>query len=82
VTRLGKTSVHVGNRPIEPIQHDAARPESGEHLPDLAAVECGHEQAECGRREHHSRCEREQSVEQALRGPADDEERKPAKAGC
>jgi hypothetical protein len=81
VARLGKTSVHVRHRSIELIENDAARAEPGEHLPDLAAVERGHEQAECGRREHHSRCEREQSVEQALGGPADDEERKPAQAG-
>lgn len=74
--------MYMRNRTIEHVEHGAAEREAGEHLPDLAAVECGHEQAESGRREHHSRYEREQSVEQALRGPADDEQRKPAKAGC
>jgi hypothetical protein len=57
------------NRTIEHVEHGAAEREAGEHLPDLAAVERGHEQAERSGREHHPGREPEQTVEQAVRGP-------------
>jgi hypothetical protein len=77
---LGEARVGVRDHRVQEVHESAADQEAGEHLRQASAVEGGHEEAERGSGEHHSRGEAEERVEQALRRTPQDEDRDAAEA--